>query len=278
MMKPSRTSTFLLNVVVMPVLAVIMLFPILWMFAVSIKPEAETYSTPLTWIPQNPTLQNYWTMWSALDFQTYFLNTFIIAGSTTLFAVLLAAPAAYGFARYPFRGHGPLATFLLSTQMFPRVILIVPYFVIMRHLGLVNTYPALITIYIAFALPFCVWMLRGYFRSIPVEIDEAALIDGCGPLGAFFRVVLPLCLPGLVATAIFSFLVGWNEFLFALILTTTQDMYVITVGLASLIGEYKTHWNELMAAAIVGSLPAMILYAFLERYLVRGLTAGATKG
>lgn len=277
-MKPDPRIALLVNVVVMPLLALVLLFPILWMFVVSLKPEDETYSTPLTWIPENPTLANYANMWHALDFQTYFLNTLIVAGSTTLLAILVAAPAAYGFARFRFRGAGVLGTLLLSTQMFPRVILIVPYFVIMRYLGLINTYPALITIYLAFALPFCVWMMRGYFASIPTEVDEAALIDGCGPLGAFFRVVLPLCLPGLVATAIFSFLVGWNEFLFALILTTTKDMYVITVGLSALIGEYKTHWNELMAAAIVCSLPAMILYALLERYLVRGLAAGATKG
>lgn len=278
MMKPSRTASLIVNVVVMPLLAFIVLFPILWMFSVSLKPEGETYSVPLTWIPSNPTWSNYVTMWQALDFQTYFFNTFVVAGTTTLLAIVVAAPAAYGFARYRFRGHGVLGNFLLSTQMFPRVILIVPYFIIMRHLGLINTYPALITIYLAFSLPFCVWMMRGYFRSIPHELDEAAFIDGCGPFGAFFRVVLPLCLPGLVATAIFSFLVGWNEFLFALILTTTKDMYVVTVGLSSLIGEYKTQWNELMAAAIVGSLPAMILYALLERYLVHGLTAGATKG
>jgi ABC-type glycerol-3-phosphate transport system permease component len=262
----------------MPVIAIVMLFPILWMFVVSLKTEDETYTTPLVWWPKNPTLQNYVTMWDALDFDRYFLNTAIVAGATTILSIVLAAPAAYAFARYRFTGARPLGTFLLSTQLFPRVILIVPYFMIMRELGLINSYTSLILIYISFALPFCVWMMRGYLATLPVEIDEASLIDGCGPFGTFLRIALPLCMPGIVATAIFSFLVGWNEFLFALMLTTEKEMSVVTVGLASLIGEYKTQWNEMMAAAIVGSLPAMILYAALERYLVQGLASGATKG
>ncbi len=277
-MKTSKVKIALLNAVVMPTIALVMLFPIMWMFVVSLKTEDETYATPLAWWPKNPTFNNYITMWQALDFDRYFLNTAIVAGFTTILSILVAAPAAYGFARFRFTGSAAMGTFLLSTQMFPRVILIVPYFIIMRHLGLINTYASLILIYISFALPFSIWMMRGYFAKLPVEIDEASLIDGNGPFGTFLRITLPLCLPGIVATAIFSFLVGWNEFLFALILTTEKEMSVVTVGLASLIGEYKTQWNEMMAAAIVGSLPAMVLYAALERYLVHGLASGATKG
>jgi ABC-type glycerol-3-phosphate transport system permease component len=213
-----------------------------------------------------------------MDFQTYFLNTFIVAGSTTLLAIAVATPCAYALSRYRFRGGRSFYTFLLATQMFPRVILIVPYFLTMRYVGLVNTYPALILIYVAFSAPLCVWMLVSHFSQLPIELDEAAVIDGSGPFGVFWRIILPLCLPGIVATAIFSFLLGWNEFLFALILTTERSMSVITVGLASLVGEFKTQWNELMAASVVGSVPAMVLYALLERFLVRGLAAGATKG
>jgi multiple sugar transport system permease protein len=277
MRKRSRSAWFL-NIVVMPVLALLMLFPIAWMFVVSLKTEAETYRTPLTWLPEAPTFQNYVTMWQALDFQTYFQNTLIVAGATTLLSILVAAPAGYALSRYRFRGSGTFSGFLLATQMFPRVILIVPYFIIMRHLGLVNSYTALVLIYVSFAVPFCIWMLRGHFAAVPTELDEAAMLDGCGPFAVFRRIVLPLCLPGVVATAMFAFLVAWNEFLFALVLTTERSMSVVTVGLAALIGEYKTQWNELMAATIVGSLPAMILYAMLERYLVRGLASGATKG
>jgi multiple sugar transport system permease protein len=267
-----------LNLLVMPALAVILLFPIAWMVVVSFQTEAETYQTPLSWLPSRIDFRNYATMWQSLDFQTFFFNTAIVAGATTVIAVLVSAPAGYALTRYKFRGAEAYGTFLLATQMFPRVVLIVPYFILMRSLGLINTYPALIMIYVSFAVPFCVWMLRGHFQSIPADLDEAALVDGCGPLAAFWKIVLPLCLPGVAATAMFAFLLGWNEFLFALVLTTDQKMAVITLGLASLIGEYKTQWNELMAATVVSSIPAIILYAILERFLVTGLTSGATKG
>ena len=267
-----------LNFVVMPVLALFMLFPIAWMFAVSLKTEAETYNTPLTWIPNSPTLVNYVTIWQEMDFGRYFQNTLIVAGLTTALAIVVAAPAGYAVSRFRFRGRDAFSGFLLASQMFPRVILIVPYFITMRVFGLVNTFTALVLIYVAFAVPFCIWMLRGHYASVPMELDEAAILDGCSPFQVFRRIVLPLILPGVVATAVFAFLVAWNEFLFALVLATDRNMSVITVGLASLIGEYKTQWNELMAATIVGSLPAMFLYAVLERYLIRGLSSGATKG
>jgi ABC-type glycerol-3-phosphate transport system permease component len=273
-----RLRRLVLNLVVMPALALALLFPIIWMVVVSFQTEAETYATPLVWWPSQIDLRNYVRMWEALDFQTYFINTAIVAGATTILAILVSAPAGYALTRYRFRGAEAYGTFLLATQMFPRVVLIVPYFVLMRSLGLVNTYPALILIYVSFAAPFCVWMLRGHFLAIPTDLDEAALVDGCGPFAAFWRVVLPLTMPGVVATAMFAFLVGWNEFLFALVLTTDQKMSVITLGLASLIGEYRTQWNELMAATVVSSIPAIALYAVLERFLVAGLTAGATKG
>lgn len=267
-----------LNVLVMPTLAVILLFPIAWMVVVSFQTEAETYQTPLNWLPSQIDFRNYETMWQALDFQRFFLNTAVVAGATTIIAIFVSAPAGYALTRYRFTGAESYSTLLLATQMFPRVVLIVPYFILMRSLGLINTYPALIMIYVSFAVPFCVWMLRGHFQSIPADLDEAALVDGGGPIGTFWRIALPLCLPGVAATAMFAFLLGWNEFLFALVLTTDQQMAVITLGLASLIGEYKTQWNELMAATVVSSIPAIILYAILERFLVTGLTSGATKG
>jgi len=275
---PRRSGRIVLNLVVMPALALVLLFPIIWMLIVSFQTEAETYRSPLVWWPSQIDLRNYLRMWEALDFQTYFVNTAIVAGATTILAILVSGPAGYALTRYRFRGAETFGTFLLATQMFPRVVLIVPYFVLMRNLGLVNTYPALILIYVSFAVPFCVWMLRGHFLAIPTDLDEAALVDGCGPFATFWRIVLPLSMPGIVATAMFAFLVGWNEFLFALVLTTDQKMSVITLGLASLIGEYRTQWNELMAATVVSSIPAIVLYAILERFLVAGMTAGATKG
>ena len=168
--------------------------------------------------------------------------------------------------------------FILMTQMFPGILLVIPYFSLMGAAGLLNTYPALVIAYTSFSLPFCTWMLKGFFDSIPPELDEAAMIDGCSRTSAFLRVILPLSAPGLVATAIFSFLVAWNEFLFAVVLTSTPGMYLVTVGIASNIGQFRIQWNDLMAASVLATLPTIILYAFLERYLVQGLTAGAVKG
>jgi len=162
--------------------------------------------------------------------------------------------------------------------MFPGVLLVIPYFLLASRLELFNTYPALFIAYTSFALPFSMWMLKGFMDSIPTDLDEAAMIDGCGRLGAFLRVVLPLALPGVAATALFSFLVAWNEFLFAVALTSKPDMYLVTVGIASNIGQFRVQWNDLMASAVLASIPTIVLYVFLERYLVQGLTAGAVKG
>ena len=193
-------------------------------------------------------------------------------------AIAGAAPAAYGFSRFRHPFGSTLQSFFLTTQMVPGILLVIPYFVMMRAAGLVNTYPSLFLIYTALALPFCTWMLIGFFHSIPREIDQAALVDGCGKFGVFFRVVLPLAAPGLAATALFAFLVAWKEYLFALALTSEDSMYVLTLGLANLFGEVRVAWNEVMAGAIIATVPALVFYAFLEKHMVRGLTAGAVKG
>ena len=168
--------------------------------------------------------------------------------------------------------------FLLFTKMLPETLLIIPYFRLMSELGLLNTHLALILAYSSFALPFSVWMLIGFFRSIPREIDEAAIVDGASRLSAFFRVILPLARPGLVAVALFTFLISWNAYVWALVLTTDPSMFVLSVGIANMVGEYRVQWNELMAAAMIAAAPVMVLYALLERHLVSAITAGAVKG
>jgi multiple sugar transport system permease protein len=193
-------------------------------------------------------------------------------------SVMLAALAAYGVTRFFPRGAMPFVLFLLFTKMLPETLLIIPYFQLMSDLGLLNTYWALILAYSSFALPFSVWMLIGFFRSIPRELDEAALIDGAGVLQTFFRVILPLARPGLVAVALFTFLIAWNSYVWALVLTTDSSMFVLSVGIANMVGEYRVQWNELMAAAVIAALPVMALYSLLERHLVDAITAGAVKG
>ncbi len=259
-------------------LVVYCLFPLAWMISTSLKPTEDTYVIPPLWIPTHPTLHSYRMILGIQNFPRYFLNSGIVSLSTTVLAMLFAGFAGYGFARFRFRGSRVLMIFTLMTQMFPGILLVIPYFSLMSATGLLNTYPALVIAYTSFSLPFCTWMLKGFFDSIPAELDEAAMIDGCSRTSAFLRVILPLSAPGLVATAIFSFLVAWNEFLFAVVLTSTPDMYLVTVGIASNIGQFRIQWNDLMAASVLATLPTIILYAFLERYLVQGLTAGAVKG
>ncbi len=258
--------------------AIVVTFPIDWMILVSLKKPSETFVYPITWLPASPTFENYNHVLIFANFARYFLNSAIVASATTILAIAVAAPAAYGFSRFNYRLGHSLQLFFLVTQMFPGILLVIPYFVMMRAFGMLNSYASLILVYTAFALPFCTWMLIGFFRSIPVELDNAALIDGCGRLGAFTRVVLPLASPGLAATALFAFLLAWKEYLFALALTTQKDMYVLTVGLATLFTEVRVEWNDLLAAAVIATIPALIFYAFLERHMVRGLSMGALKG
>ncbi len=260
------------------ILVLFCLLPVAWMLSTSFKTYSETFATPPHWIPRVFTFEPYMNMWRIQPFVRYFMNSVIVATATTLLAVLFAALAGYGFSRCTFKGANMLLVFTLVTQMFPSIVLIVPYFIVMSRFGLINSYPSLIIAYMSFSLPFCIWMLKGFFDTIPRELDEAAMIDGCSRLKAFLWVIVPLSLPGIFATILFSFLVAWTEFLFALCLTMTPDMATVTVGITSLVGQYRVYWNELMAASVVASIPTICLCIFLEKYLIRGLTLGAVKG
>ncbi len=256
----------------------IVVFPLYWMLNTSLKPATEIFLSPPTFASRNWSLDAYATVLNQRPVGRYFLNSLVVALGTTVLSVTLAAFAAYGFTRFFPRGATPFIVFLLFTKMLPETLLIVPYFQLMSDLGLLDTYAALILAYSSFALPFSVWMLIGFFRSIPRDIDEAAMIDGASYLQAFVRVILPLARPGLVAVALFTFLIAWNSYVWALVLTTDSSMYVLSVGIANMVGEYRVQWNELMAAAVIAALPVMVLYSLLERHLVDAITSGAVKG
>lgn len=260
------------------VAAAVTVFPFYWMLNTSLKPPHEVFLSPPAFASENWTLAAYDTLLRVRPFGRYFLNSLIVSAGSTLLSVVLASLAAYGFTRFHIRGAGALIVFLLFTKMLPETLLIIPYFRLMSELGLLNTHVALILAYSSFALPFSVWMLIGFFRSIPREIDEAAIVDGASRLVAFFRVILPLARPGLVAVALFTFLISWNAYVWALVLTTDPGMFVLSVGIANMVGEYRVQWNELMAAAMIAAAPVMVLYALLERHLVSAITAGAVKG
>jgi multiple sugar transport system permease protein len=254
------------------------LFPFYWMLNTSLKPMPEVFASPPTFVSAQWSLDAYATIFATRPVARYFVNSLVVAVGSTLLSVSLSALAAYGLTRFFPRGATPFVMFLLFTKMLPETLLIIPYFKLMSDLGLLNTYWALILAYSSFSLPFSVWMLIGFFRSIPREIDEAAQMDGAGVFQTFRRVVLPLARPGLVAVALFTFLIAWNSYVWALVLTTDASMFVMSVGIANMVGEYRVQWNELMAAAVVAAVPVMVLYAFLERHLVAAITAGAVKG
>jgi ABC-type glycerol-3-phosphate transport system permease component len=254
------------------------LFPFYWMINTSLKPSSEIFRTPPTFYSPNWSFNAYIEMWSARPIWRYFINSVIVSSGATILSLLLSSFAAYGFTRFHLRFESGLIIILLFTQMLPGTLLIIPYFQLMANLGLINNYLALILAYTSFALPFSAWMLIGFFRSIPKELDEAGLIDGCSRMQTFWRIVLPLSLPGLIAVSLFTFLLAWNAYVWALVLTTTPDMFVLPVGIANMVGEYQVQWNQLMAASVLAILPVVLLYMFLQRYLVAGITAGAVKG
>jgi ABC-type glycerol-3-phosphate transport system permease component len=257
---------------------VMVLFPFYWMINTSLKPASEIFLSPPTFFSSNWSLDAYVTVLLERPFARYFLNSLAVTLGTTVLSVTLAAFAAYGFTRFFPRGATPFIVFLLFTKMLPETLLIIPYFQLMSAVGLLNSYFALILAYSSFALPFSVWMLIGFFRSIPRDIDEAATIDGASYLQTFFLVILPLARPGLVAVALFTFLIAWNSYLWALVLTTDASMHVLSVGVANMVGEYRVQWNELMAAAVIAAVPVMLLFSFLEKHLVNAITSGAVKG
>ena len=277
MTRASPARTALLWTVTI-VVAVVMIFPFYWMLNTSLKPSAEVFASPPTFVSSQWSLDAYRSLFATRSIGRYFVNSLIVALGATALSVVLAALAAYGLTRFFPRGATTFVMFLLFTKMLPETLLIIPYFQLMSDVGLLNTHLALILAYSSFALPFSVWMLIGFFRSIPREIDEAARMDGASVLQAFVRVILPLARPGLVAVALFTFLIAWNSYVWALVLTTDASMFVLSVGIANMVGEYRVQWNELMAAAVIAALPVMVLYSLLERHLVSAITAGAVKG
>jgi len=276
-MTPNRLATIAVWMAMLLLLLVV-IFPFYWMVNTSLKPMSEVFKSPPAFYPSQLSWAGYVNIWATRLMGRFFLNSTIISVGSTLLAMALSALAAYGFSRFRLRWEQPLILILLLTQMLPGTLLIIPYFQLMAKLRLINSYLSLILAYVSFALPFSTWMLVGFFRSIPLELDEAAMVDGCTRVGAFWRVILPLSVPGLVAVAIFTFLLAWNAYVFALVLTTDPKMFPLSVGIANMLGEYQVAWNEMMAAAVLATLPVFILYGFLERYLVQGITAGAIKG
>jgi multiple sugar transport system permease protein len=258
--------------------AVYVVSPFVWMVSISFKPETEIFAREVALLPQEPTLANYEAVFKAAPYLRFFLNSLLVAVITTIGSTVVSTLAAYAFSRFRFRGRDAIAFLILATQMFPLVTGIIPLYLVFSKIGLINTYWCLFIAYVAFTIPFCTWMLKGFFDTIPKEIEEAALIDGCSRLQVLRTIVLPMSRPALVATGVFCFILSWNEFLYATVLTTSDSVRTLPAALGQMIGQGYTQWGSLNAAGIMTTIPVVVFFLLFQKHLVSGLTAGAMKG
>jgi len=253
----------------------IVFIPLLWMLTVSVRPNLEVMKIPPDWIPQVFTLEGYGKIFANKKFLIVFFNSMVISLIVTALSLFLGATAACALARFRFAGQRAVLMFLITTQMFPLVLLCIPYFRVFITLGLYETRTSLVIVYLTFTLPFCILMLRSYFLNIPREMEEAAMVDGCSRLGAIFRMLLPLSYPAFIGAGLYTFLLAWNEFLFAVVLIESWENRVLTMAIYSLMAEFVTDWNTMMAFSVLASLPLVVAFVFLQKYMVQGMTAGA---
>ena len=269
------------RVVVLVVLGLFTAVPLYAMVTSSLKPLSDVQGA-FTWWPTNLTVQPYIDMWSTVPLASYFYNSVVVSVCATVASVVLAILAAFAVSRFAFRGRTVFTTTVLSTQMFPGVLFLLPLFLIFTNINsatgvqLVGSKFGLIITYLTFTLPFSIWMLVGYFDSIPRELDEAAMVDGCGPLGALLRVVLPAARPGVIAVLIYSFMTAWGEVLFASVMTTDANR-TLAVGLRLYSTQTNVYWNQIMAASLFVSVPVVVGFLLAQRHFVAGVTAGAVK-
>ncbi len=253
-------------------------FPFLWMLSSSFKSRREIFTRVPILIPQQPTLANYQYVLTQTPAMRYFGNSLFVALSTTVLALILTTLGAYALSRFRFRGRRELGAWLIGGQMFPGVLMLIPLFVTLTRLNLVNTYAGLIIVYCVGAIPFSTWMLKGYFDTVPVELEEAAMIDGCSRLQGIWRVFLPVAAPGVAAVALFAFTSAWPEFMFAMTMMKDMNKYTLSVGINFFVGiAGSVVWGNIMAMAVLIIVPGLIIFLFLQRYMITGLTAGAVK-
>ena len=257
-------------------------FPLYTIVITSLKPLRDVQAV-WRWIPSQVTLRPYLEMWETVPLARYFLNSLIISTCSTVIAVLIAILAAYAISRYRFRGRQPFRFLILSTEMFPGILFLLPLFIIFVNIEqiigikLYGSYTGLVITYLTFALPFSIWMLVGFFDTIPRELEEAAMVDGATALGALFRILIPLSMPGIIAVGIFAFLTAWGEVLFASVLTD-EGTRTLAIGLQGYSTRSDVYWNQLMAASIVVSVPVVAAFLALQRYFVQGIAATGVKG
>jgi ABC-type glycerol-3-phosphate transport system permease component len=252
--------------------------PLLWMLSTSLKPPREVLATPPVLIPASPTLENFARLVTETAFVTYFRNSVLVSGLTVLLTMAVGAAGAYSLTRFRFPGRDAVARLILCTYMFAPIMIVIPIYIVARRLGIVNTHTALVLSYTSFCLPFSLWLLRAFFQSIPVELEEAAQVDGAGRVRALVHVVAPLALPGLIATSIFTFTLAWNDYIFTRILVASDELKTLPVGVQDLFSAAVVDWGLIMAAGTLITIPALAFFMAVQRHLVAGWGSGGLKG
>lgn len=251
--------------------------PVLWMLSSSFKPNSEIFASPPSPISSAFTVEAYTSIFTDPVKLRFFLNSYFVAICVTALTLIVGIMAAYAFSRYNFPFKNAVNVVVVSVQAVPPITLLIPYFGLIVALGLYNTYPGLILTYMVFTLPYAIIMLTGYFNTIPRELDEAVKVDGASSFTALWRVIVPTAVPGLVSVGVYTFMIAWNEFLFALTLTRTEDMRTVPIGIQLLMGQHSYEWSEMMAMSVLGCIPILLLFLFFQRYFIGGMTAGAVK-
>ena len=251
--------------------------PVLWMLSNSFKPNPDIFEYPPSLIPRNFTWDAYVSVLTDPVKLRFFANSYFVSLAVTLLTLFVAVLAAFVLSRYEFPFKRILNMLIVSVQAVPPITLLIPYFGLIIFLGLFDSYPGLILTYMVFTLPYAIIMMTGYFNTLPRELDEAVKVDGGSPWTALWRVLVPISVPGLVSVGIYTFMIAWNEYLFALTLTRTIDMRTVPIGIQLLMGQHSYEWNQIMAMSVLGSIPVLVLFLFFQRYFIGGMTAGAVK-
>jgi arabinogalactan oligomer/maltooligosaccharide transport system permease protein len=263
---------------VLVLFCIISIYPVSQVLTVSLRPADRLLSTSLEIIPENATFDNYINLFTTTDFLLWMWNSLLVTTAVTLTGVVLASTAGYGFSRYKFFGKKAAMQSMLITQMFPATMLLLPMYIMLVKLGLINSYIGIMIMYSATALPFCVWQMKGYYDTIPTSLEEAGRIDGCNQIQTFYMIILPLAAPALVITALFSFMSSWTEYVVAAQILQDTDLWTLPIGLKSFESNMSTEWGLYGAASMIVTVPVVVLFLSLSKYLVSGLTLGSVKG
>lgn len=276
MKRPGLLS--ILRLVLLALFFIFMFLPVFWMILTSLKPVDEIVTMPIKYVPDKLTFANYLKLFKGTEFLTYFKNSMIVSLACATFTSMIAIFAGYSLTRFKFKGKNITLFIFLATQMVPVVVIIIPLFLIFAQLNLLNTLAGLTLIYIVLNIPFCTLVIRGFFERIPEALEESAMIDGCSRLLALIRIILPVMLPGIVATFVFAFIGAWNDLFFSIMFINTEEIKTLPVGINSFIGKYEIDWGAMSAAAVLALVPVFVMFGMIQKYLVQGLTSGSVKG